>query len=104
MGISGSYAGQLFGLLVGFGLAQLKTTLTNGPQPFPLFSDPMGNLLDIIIIFVSLINLVLTATVAIKNNFTYTKTMAYIIGALYGVMFVAVTAIQIYYIVDNVKV
>jgi len=66
MGISGSYSGQLFGLLIGFGLAQLKTTLTKGPQPFDLFSDPMANLLDLIIIGVSLINLVITATVAVK--------------------------------------
>jgi len=27
MGITGSYAGQLFGLLIGFGLAMLKKSL-----------------------------------------------------------------------------
>lgn len=37
MAISGAYAGQLFGLLIGFGLAQLKTTLMNGPQTFDIF-------------------------------------------------------------------
>ena len=39
MAISGAYAGQLFGLLIGFGLAQLKTTLMNGPQAFDIFQD-----------------------------------------------------------------
>jgi len=29
-GIIGTYAGQLFGLLIGFGVAQLKTTLKSG--------------------------------------------------------------------------
>jgi hypothetical protein len=32
-------AGQLFGLLVGFGLALLKITMTKGTQAFKLF-DP----------------------------------------------------------------
>lgn len=31
MGLTGAYAGQLFGLLVGFGLSLLKITITKGP-------------------------------------------------------------------------
>jgi Ca2+/Na+ antiporter len=31
MGLTGGYAGQLFGLLVGFGLSLLKKTLQSGP-------------------------------------------------------------------------
>ena len=31
MGITGAYAGQLFGLLIGFGLSLLKKTIINGP-------------------------------------------------------------------------
>ncbi len=31
MGMTGAYAGQLFGLLVGLGLAMLRKTLTSGP-------------------------------------------------------------------------
>ena len=45
MGMTGAYgisylisAGQLFGLLIGFGLALLKKTLTAGPQAFDLFN------------------------------------------------------------------
>ena len=36
MGITGGYAGQLFGLLVGFGLAMLKTSLTTGTVEDPV--------------------------------------------------------------------
>ena len=36
MGITGSYAGQLFGLLVGFGLAMLKLTLSRGRKTIHL--------------------------------------------------------------------
>jgi len=31
MGLTGAYAGQLFGLLIGFGSALFKKTLTDGP-------------------------------------------------------------------------
>jgi Ca2+/Na+ antiporter len=31
MGLAGGYAGQLFGLLVGFGISLLKKTLQEGP-------------------------------------------------------------------------
>ena len=33
--IAGLYAAQLFALLLGFGLAQLKNTLQKGEEPFP---------------------------------------------------------------------
>ena len=39
MGITGSYAGQMFGLLVGFGFGMLKKTLTDGHAvTFDLFT------------------------------------------------------------------
>ena len=37
MGITGGYAGQLFGLLIGFGLAMTKKTLQKGDLKFNLF-------------------------------------------------------------------
>lgn len=40
LGITGGYAGQLFGLLVGFGISMLKKSLDEGkPVPFPLFAQ-----------------------------------------------------------------
>ena len=52
MAISGGVAGQLFGLLIGFGLSMLKVTLTKGPQVFNLFdmSKIHQNILDILVI------------------------------------------------------
>jgi hypothetical protein len=38
LGIIGSYTGQLFGLLVGLGIALLRQTIANGPLEFNLFS------------------------------------------------------------------
>ena len=65
MGIIGGYAGQLFGLLIGFGLAMLKKSLTDksltkGEIPFPLFSEWKANLLDIVVIFTVLVTLLTT--------------------------------------------
>lgn len=39
MGISGSYSGQTFSLLIGFGLAQLKQTITKGTIIYDLFNS-----------------------------------------------------------------
>lgn len=38
MALSGAYAGQLFGLLFGFGCALMRKTLTDGPQTFEIFN------------------------------------------------------------------
>ena len=59
MGITGGYAGQLFGLLVGFGIAMLKKSLTDktlidGKIEFKLFAEADENLLDIVVIFAAL--------------------------------------------------
>lgn len=45
LGITGSYAGQLFGLLVGFGIGMLKKSLTEGkPVEFDLFRNYKENI------------------------------------------------------------
>lgn len=69
MGITGGYAGQIFGLLVGFGIAQLKTTLVNGePSPFNLFDkhDFKEDMLDIWAVFICLLLLVTTFVYGIR--------------------------------------
>jgi len=97
MAISGGYAGQIFGLLVGFGLAQLKQTLINGPQEFNLF-DPAAindNLLDLLVLGVALICLSWTFFWGIKNKFRMDKTFAYVGLGIYGAFFVACLGIAI---------
>ena len=97
MAISGGYAGQLFGLLVGFGLSQLKQTLMKGSQPFSLFdwSKINENLLDIMVIGTALIILVLTFLWGVTNKFHMSKPFAWIILALYSSFFVGATVIAV---------
>lgn len=94
LGITGGYAGQLFGLLVGFGLAMLKKSLTSTDTiVFPLFKDAGANLLDIVVIMTTLVTLVVTFIYGLVRNFTFDKTLAYIFAGIYGVFIVACTVI-----------
>ena len=97
MAVSGGYAGQIFGLLIGFGLAQLKQTLMAGPQTFNLF-DPAAiqdNLLDLIVLGVALVALCWTFFWGIYNKFHMNKTFAYVGLGLYGAFFIACFIIAI---------
>ena len=49
MGITGSYAGQLFGFLVGFGISMLKKSLKQGDIPFPIIADYKNHLLALLV-------------------------------------------------------
>ncbi len=49
----------------------------------------MENLLDILVIFICLINLIITFVYGIMNKFTFQKGLAKIIGALYIIFFIA---------------
>jgi hypothetical protein len=68
-------AGQLFGLLVGFGLALLKITMTKGTQSFQLFApaDFAANAMNIMVIMVSLFNLVLTFIYGISTHYKFKR-------------------------------
>jgi len=97
MAVSGGYAGQIFGLLIGFGLAQLKQTLTVGPQVFNLY-DPAAiqdNILDLLVLGVALIALCWTFFWGLCNKFHMNKTFAYVGLGLYGAFFVACFIIAI---------
>lgn len=61
----------------------------------------MANLMDIIIVFIALFNLVITAIIAKNNDFVFTKGLGKILMTEYFVMFIAVTGIQIWYIVSG---
>lgn len=52
LAISGGYAGQLFGLLIGFGISMLKLTLSKGPEKFSLFDPELieQNFLNILVV------------------------------------------------------
>ena len=94
LGITGGYAGQLFGLLVGFGLAQLKNSLTSDdPIEFPLFTDIENTLLDIVVIFTVLLALCITFIYGLVSDMKFDKRLAKIHGLIYAAFFIAATVI-----------
>ena len=97
MAISGGYAGQLFGLLVGFGLSMLKVTLMQGQQAFTIFNpaDIKKNILDLMVIFTALVVLSFTFLWGVFNKFKMTKTFAWIMLGMYAAFFVSATIIAV---------
>lgn len=97
MAISGGIAGQLFGLLVGFGLSMLKQTLIAGPQEFGLY-DPAqidSNLLDLIVLGTALVILSFTFVWGVTHGFVMNKTFAGLNGIIYFVFIIASSVIAI---------
>lgn len=96
MGITGSYAGQLFGLLVGFGLAMMKTALkAKKPVPVDIFPLKPATLLDFLSILITLTCLVVTFGYGICSKYNFgskdnTK-LANMLGALYGIFILTST-------------
>lgn len=97
MAISGGYAGQLFGYLVGFGISMLKVTLKKGPQTFDLFEMKKldENILDLAIVLVALIVLLYTFFTGIFNNFKMNKLFASNLLVIYLVFFIFSTIVAI---------
>ena len=90
LGITGGYAGALFGLLVGFGLAQLKNSLTSDEKiEFVLFQK--DNTLDIVVIFTALVSLTVTFVYGIVYKQRFDKKLAYILGGIYALFILAST-------------
>jgi Ca2+/Na+ antiporter len=94
LGITGGYAGQLFGLLVGFGLAMLKKSLTE-PETieFPLFTNAKDNMLDIIVIFTCLICLVTTFIYGLVNKMKFDKGLGLTLALVYLCFILGATVI-----------
>jgi len=103
MAISGGYAGQLFGLLVGFGLSMLKVTLSQGTQTFDLFNPASinENLLDLLVVFTALIILVFTFLWGVFNNFRMNRVFATIMLIIYACFFIACTIVALCKAVAN---
>lgn len=87
LAISGGYAGQLFGLLVGFGISMLKLTLKEGPQEFELFNKDKfkENLLDILVVGVAFFVLLLTFGYGVVNRFSMNRPFALILLTTYAI-------------------
>ena len=99
MGITGSIAACLFGLLVGFGLSMFKKTVQQGePEPFTLF-DPSQineNALTLSVLFVAMVVLLLIFFYAIFNNFVLDAKLGGILKMTYMCFMVCATFTAFY--------
>jgi len=97
LGITGSYAGQLFGLLVGFGVGMLKKSLTSGERiKFDLFLEYQDNMLNIFVVFTLFISLVVTFFYATNNNLKYDNKFGFILAIIYFSFLLVSTIIEVY--------
>ncbi len=97
MGITGGYAGQLFGLLIGFGIAMFKRTMTTGPLEFDLFNPAKleENFLDLVVVGVALLTMVYTFTFGLLNRYKYTKSFGIGLAVIYVVFIIFCTFIAV---------
>lgn len=102
MGISGGYAGQLFGLLVGFGVAMLKQSIIDGPQLFDIFNKSFlkENILPIIVLFTTLLTLVLTFTWGIIKNYYFERRLAYTLSSIYFIFITVASYVAIRIVIE----
>ena len=98
MGLTGGIAGQLFGLLVGFGVSMLKKTAMEGPQAFDLFdmNKISDNILDLIVVGVALITLIFLFIYGLVNQFKFDKRLGKTLIVIYVLFVVACTVIAVY--------
>lgn len=97
MGMTGAYAGQLFGLLVGFGLSMLKKTLLEKSVPFDLFNpaDISENIMDILVICVSLFVLSVTFLIGVLFKYELPRLLAYVLLSIYSIFIVIASGIAL---------
>ena len=98
MGITGGIAGQLLGLLIGFGVAMFKMTWKEGHSlTFDLF-NPVHfhkNELNLIVVSVCFGTLVFMFFYGIWNKYHFDKRFAYILITIYSLMILVTTSIAI---------
>jgi sodium/potassium/calcium exchanger 6 len=97
LALSGGYAGQLFGLLIGFGISMLKLTLKEGPQPFDIFepSKIHENILSLLVVGTALLVLVSTFIYAVSNNFVMKKGFGIYLLVVYALFIIGTTVIAV---------
>lgn len=95
LAITGGLVGQLFGLLVGFGISMLKSTLKSGAIPFDLFNPDKFylNLLNLFVVLVALLTLVFIFFYLIWNDMVMDKRLANILLSIYAIFFIVCTSL-----------
>lgn len=98
MGITGGVAGQLFGLLIGFGFSMLKRTLMSGePAEFDIFNmDKLDkNILGLVVIGFTVLTLLTIFIYSIVRGYLFDKILSTILMSYYGVFLIVSTIIAI---------
>lgn len=99
MGITGGIAGQLFGLLFGFGTAMLKETLSKGKSlKFDLFNKNSfeKNFLNLVMIVVASCTLLFIFFYGILNKYVFDRKLSYILIGIYVIFISTTTTIAIH--------
>ena len=93
MAITGNYSSQCFGLLIGFGLAMLKKTITQGTQYFNLWDLETlnSNTLDVTAILSMLVVLLVSFSYGLLRNYHFDKLLGGVLIGIYAVFFVVAT-------------
>lgn len=89
LAISGGVWGNLFGMLAGFGVAQLKESLDKGKRKFDLFNTKHfhENLFDILLLITMALSLMATIVFAMCNGYVMTRKYA-ITSIVFYVVFI----------------
>lgn len=98
LGITGGYAGQIFGLLVGFGSAMAKRTFTTGqPVAFALFrrENLRQNALLILVLITGLFVMILTISWTMLRKQRLEKKLGRILCAAYTLFLAICTALSL---------
>ncbi len=104
LGLTGGIAGQLFGLLIGFGTAMFKQTLVVGhPLEFDLFNPKKlsTNILDLVVIAIAGLVLVFIFFYGICNGYVFDRKMGNILIGMYILMIGVTTVITIHQSLKN---
>lgn len=103
MAISGGYAGQLFGFLVGFGVSMLKLTLQKGAQEFDVFdfSKISENILTLIVLGVAFLILILTFVKGVFGQYKMTNGFAVMLSSIYGLFLITCTVFAVHNSINN---
>ena len=94
LAITGGMVGQLFGLLVGFGVSMLKKTISSGePLRFDLFNPEkfQENLLNLFVVLMALLTLVFIFLYCIFNDMKLDNRLANILLGIYGLFLMVCT-------------
>mmetsp|Transcript_23000 Transcript_23000/g.26695 ORF Transcript_23000/g.26695 Transcript_23000/m.26695 type:complete len:560 (-) Transcript_23000:161-1840(-) len=95
MAVAGVYGGQLFNLLIGFGVSLIKSCAMHGTLPFDLLDGDRVSILNFVILMFVLFNFVLQLAFLCTTRFNISKSFAMFLLVYYLVFFILVTVLSL---------